>query len=445
LDEYFAESKEKKEPIIRYSYAEQKDLFDAHSYNKGAWVLHMLRKLLGDDIFWKALNIYLTKNQFQNTEIHHLRFAFEEASGQDLNWFFDQWFLAPGHPELKIKYIYDVKKGLVQITILQTQDTKKYPIFRLPAKLSIWDNNERTDYSIEIDNVESSFTYKTSAQPNLVLFDSDFTLLAEIDYPKISSELVYQYNQNQDNAIVKLEAVTEMINLRATDVIPTLQKAIQDTFWGIREQAIKRFDRYDADQNVVALIKEKATKDPKAFVRAAAIDVISSFSSIEIDDLRKIYIQAMNDSSYSVVGAALYDYLSTQPDDAEKVAQSFNEYLQPTILNTIADYFTLKGDPKKYSWFEDKIKRTSGFTQFDLLGFFGDYLLNENNLYENREKGVKLLNTIALHGKPYYVRFSAYKSLQLLEKKVVGVTEMLKQIKSIETNKKLFQMYDGME
>ena len=73
-------------------------MFDAISYNKGGLILHSLRKTLGDSVFFKGLNLYLNRHAYKTVEIHDLRLALEEVSGTDLNWFFNQWFLSPGHP-----------------------------------------------------------------------------------------------------------------------------------------------------------------------------------------------------------------------------------------------------------------------------------------------------------------------------------------------------------
>ena len=64
---------------------------------------HMLRKYVGDDAFFASLKLYLEDNKFQAVEIHNLRLAFEEVTGEDLNWFFNQWFLNSGHPDLTMR------------------------------------------------------------------------------------------------------------------------------------------------------------------------------------------------------------------------------------------------------------------------------------------------------------------------------------------------------
>src|SRR5690606_7607393 len=115
ISSYFEESFQKKVPLIRYDYVAREDMFDRHSYQKGGAVLHMLRKYVGDEAFFEALKVYLTENKFQAAEIAHLRLAFEKVTGEDLHWFFDQWFLQKGHPHLETSWNYDDLKHEVVI------------------------------------------------------------------------------------------------------------------------------------------------------------------------------------------------------------------------------------------------------------------------------------------------------------------------------------------
>ena len=92
--------------VIRFDYDDKEDMFDSHSYAKGGRILHMLRKHVGDEAFFESLKHYLSANKFAAVEIHDLRLAFEKVTGEDLNWFFNQWFLSPGHPKLVINYNY---------------------------------------------------------------------------------------------------------------------------------------------------------------------------------------------------------------------------------------------------------------------------------------------------------------------------------------------------
>ena len=100
-------------------------MFDGVSYSKGGRILNMLRNYVGDDAFYKSLNNYLITNKFKSGEAGQLRLAFEEVTGQDMNWFWNQWYYGSGHPKLKIDYKYDDAAGKALVIIEQTQKTDK--------------------------------------------------------------------------------------------------------------------------------------------------------------------------------------------------------------------------------------------------------------------------------------------------------------------------------
>lgn len=113
-------------------------MFDAHSYNKGGCILHMLRQHVGDEAFFAALNRYLKKNEYTEVESHELRLAFEDVTGQDFNWFFNQWFLGAGHPVLDIEYGWDNDTKKASITVTQNQEGQEVAlIFDLPVAVDL--------------------------------------------------------------------------------------------------------------------------------------------------------------------------------------------------------------------------------------------------------------------------------------------------------------------
>ena len=121
-------------PLVDFGYENKEDMFDAHSYNKGGLVLHMLRNYVGDDAFFASLQKYLKDHSFSDVEGHELRLAFEDVTGEDLNWFFNQWFFSQGQPELNVDYDYDEDSKQVIVTVEQVQDPKEMPpIFELPV------------------------------------------------------------------------------------------------------------------------------------------------------------------------------------------------------------------------------------------------------------------------------------------------------------------------
>ena len=104
----YLQSNSEKKDLVRFHYSNKEDVFDAVSYNKGGRILHMLRNYVGDDAFFKSLNNYLTANKFKAGEAGQLRLAFEEVTGKDMNWFWNQWYYGSGHPKLQIDYNYNI-------------------------------------------------------------------------------------------------------------------------------------------------------------------------------------------------------------------------------------------------------------------------------------------------------------------------------------------------
>src|SRR5947209_1304410 len=132
----YIQSGNENKDLVRFYYNDKEDMFDAVSYNKGGRILHMLRNYVGDSAFFKALNLYLTTNKFKNAEAHNLRLAFEEVTGKDMNWFWNQWYFGNGHPKLTINYSYDDAAKKARVIVNQTQSGAN--IFSLPLKIDVW-------------------------------------------------------------------------------------------------------------------------------------------------------------------------------------------------------------------------------------------------------------------------------------------------------------------
>ena len=89
--------------MVQYYYESDMDLFDSNIYAKGALVLNMLQHMLGYDAFWRTIRHYTNTYQFKNVESQDLKRVFEDVTGQNLEWFFDQWEYTAGIPQLEIK------------------------------------------------------------------------------------------------------------------------------------------------------------------------------------------------------------------------------------------------------------------------------------------------------------------------------------------------------
>ncbi len=153
--------------LVRFFYADKEDMFDQVTYEKGGRILHMLRNFVGDDAFFKSLNKYLTTYKFDNGSAHKLRIAFEEVTGKDLNWFFDQWYFGSGHPELDISYSYDAVAKKASVYIKQVQAGEK--LFRLPFAIDVYQGANKKRYPVWAQNRVDTFYLMPPQNPTSLM------------------------------------------------------------------------------------------------------------------------------------------------------------------------------------------------------------------------------------------------------------------------------------
>ncbi|UHG91824.1 M1 family metallopeptidase [Spirosoma oryzicola] len=154
------------------------DLLNPNSYQKGGWVLHMLRHELGDDVFWKGIRAYYQKFRNANAHTSDFQAVMESVSGKKLDTFFRQWLYEPGYPELVWGTSYDAAKKALVIDVRQAQRTGV--VFTLPLTFSLRDARGREisrTARLNLTNTNQTFTVPVTAQPASVVIDPDNTVL----------------------------------------------------------------------------------------------------------------------------------------------------------------------------------------------------------------------------------------------------------------------------
>lgn len=433
LEQYLEEAQTKREPLIRYRYGDKEDMFDSHSYAKGGRVLHMLRKYVGDDAFFAALNRYLTQNKFSDVEVAELRMAFEDVTGEDLMWFFDQWFLSPGHPELKV--VHNFQNGQLNLQVQQLQNSTYTPIYRLPLKVAVWANGKRTDYPIEVTKASQTFTLPVTMQPQLVLFDGEQQLLGVVEHEKSPEELRYQF-YNSKQLRPKYDALTKLSNNPAAE-LKLLQDALNDDFWFIRTIAINALAdvKPETTPALVGKVEQMARQDKKGSVRADAILLLAGWSG---EKYKKIYEAALKDSSYLVTAAGIIAYAGTGAEDTKQRLAKFEKEDNEEVAIALSSYYALQGGPEKYNWFVDKIRSSKSSGKYYMLQSFGAYLASNSST--NTPETIALLTDIASNNNLYYVRMAAFQALMVMSDKPEAKAAMEK-IKAQERDKRLIEMY----
>ena len=294
-------SKSDDKNLVRFYYNDKEDVFDAVSYNKGGAILQMLRNYVGDSAFFKSLNLYLTTNKFKSAEAQQLRLAFEEVTGRDLNWFWNQWYYGSGHPKLNIIYAYNAGAGQAVVTVEQSGDK----IFKLPVKIDVWNGNTPATYTVWVSNKQETFSFPAASKPSLINFDADKILVAQKTENKTIDEYLFQ-QAHAKNYIDRKEALDAAVRElgKSAAALTLILNTTRDAFAPLRTQAINSLDlsipevKTSAEQVLFSL----AQNDKNRPVRAAAISKLGNYRSTKYVSL---FRAAVNDSSYTVAGNAL--------------------------------------------------------------------------------------------------------------------------------------------
>ncbi|QEC67596.1 M1 family metallopeptidase [Panacibacter ginsenosidivorans] len=145
-------------------------LLNANSYQKGGWILHMLRRKVGDSLFWQSIRAYYDIYKGSNANTNDLRKVFEDVSKQDLKDFFQEWIYTSGQPELDIKWSYNKKKK--EITLIIEQQQKHFFTFSLDITI-----NKSVLKTIDIKDKTTTISFTCDAEPNLIELDPKVNLL----------------------------------------------------------------------------------------------------------------------------------------------------------------------------------------------------------------------------------------------------------------------------
>ena len=169
--------KQRKTPVVDTTVHDNyMVLLNANSYQKGGWVLHMLRRKLGDAAYWKAIRAYYKKYDGKNANTDDLRAELERASGQNLEKFFKEWIYRDGHPQLHIDWKYTPATKTVIIEVGQVQKD----LFEFTLECLI----DKKVHRINVKNRTTAITIPVNTDPNDITFDPNVNLLVSIEAVK---------------------------------------------------------------------------------------------------------------------------------------------------------------------------------------------------------------------------------------------------------------------
>ncbi len=410
MEGYFTESETKQVDLIRFDYADSEDMFDAHSYNKGGAVLHMLRQQVGDEAFFKSLNRYLTQHAFQSVEVHDLRLAFEDVTGQDLNWFFNQWFLGKSHPELYFDIDYSRPENIL-ISVSQVQNLKKAPLFQVPVVVSWYEGGTRKWRTFQMTKAFQQFALENEFPVSQVYIDEGKNLLARRSQEISLDQFAMQFKESQ-LGVARYEALDSLVSKEATSqLLEVLPLAISDSFWAVRENALGYLQNEPEWSSQLPDLEEKvreiAETDPRNSVRSAALDLLASW---EPDKYQPMFRRLADDRSYLVAGSALMGLVAgvENPVDSEMIERfSQDENLRMTI--PVAEFYIQQNVLGKGEWFLSRLTTFSGEKLYFFMGYLSEYFARHPE--EGKDSAVSTLLTLMRDESKSYIRMGAFQAL----------------------------------
>ncbi len=178
---YFRYESQTNTPIHDAETQDLMKLLNPNNYEKGAWVLHMLRSRLGDEMFFRGLRLYYRAHHEANATTEDLRAALEKSSGENLKDFFARWVYGSGHPRYKVLWGFSGDETLLTVTVNQLQDGAAF-LDPLPIEITV--NGKKIKQTIHPTSKLATLTIKLSGKPTVTEFDPDETILKEIVSPQ---------------------------------------------------------------------------------------------------------------------------------------------------------------------------------------------------------------------------------------------------------------------
>jgi aminopeptidase N len=401
-----------KKPLVMFHYKSEKDVFNGVTYQKGGRILNMLRNYLGEPAFYRGLNIYLTTNAFKSAEAQQLRLAMEEASGLDLNWFFNEWYYGAGHPVLNINYRWNDTTKTQTVYLQQTQDGQT---FTFPMAIDIYAGGKKERHQVWVRDKTDTLVFKTTTRPDLVNVDADKVLVAQKVDNKTLAEYVFQYF-NAPLYLDRFEAIDAASkNMEDKGVQKIIIAALNDKFSGLRQKAIgilntnnENIQNINADLRnaAIPIVVTLAQKDENTLVQAAAIRTLVP---LKYPAHLGLFKQALNSPSYEVAGAALFGIMQIDQAAAIKLAKPLEGDNEGMLTQAIVAVYSINGGEAEWPFILNKYKGSNLQDKIHLTQKISGLIGRMNNI-EYALQGIEQLKLVGVNYKgagvgPFMIRF----------------------------------------
>ncbi len=308
-------------PLVQQIYNEPIDLFDRHLYEKGSLVLHMLRFVLGEELWWKSINHYVHKHAYGNVVTLDFQRSIAEATGKNLEWFFDQWAFHGGHPDLELSYEWDDASKLARITVVQRQETDDLtPLFRMPLDVDFYDDAGKvTRRRLEMTRKEQTFSFSFARKPKVAVVDPENWVLYAADFEKPAEQWEHILKHCKEIK-PRIRAVEGLGKIGSSGAVEAIKRTLlRDRFWGVQVRAARALGKLRGNAAKEALLAGLAVKHPRA--RRAVVTALGEFKhDAAVADA--LIAKSRKDESYFVEASAAAAIGKTRSEKASKALEA---------------------------------------------------------------------------------------------------------------------------
>lgn len=218
-------------------------MFDAHLYPGGSWRIHMLRKMLGESVFWKGVKLYVETFTAKTVQTSDFQGCLEKVSGLNLTRFFDEWLHSKGFPKLSGTYDYQVDENGVAITIKQTQISDDIPLFAFDLEVELVDDKGNIyQKTLTFDSEAAASTWiqlKDGCTPNIFRVDPAAKVLFQLDMP-FDQKVLVNTAEKAGDINNRIRAYEELIKKGTHSALKSVKELIvNEPFYGVRVHAAK--------------------------------------------------------------------------------------------------------------------------------------------------------------------------------------------------------------
>jgi aminopeptidase N len=380
LELYLEADKRGRRPIVYNVYRKHGgELFDRHVYEKGSLVLNLLRFTLGEDAFWRAINLYLERNRGREVITADLERAIEEATGRSMARYFEQWVYKAGHPEFSVSYSWDDAQSMAKVSVKQTQEiTDLTPVFVTPVEIAFLveeaaDGRKRSQkaalrsFRVTVEEAQQTFYFPLESRPLSVRFDQGGWLPKTLDFKRPGELLRYQLAHDPD-VLGRIEAAEALGTLADEASVKALEEAlVSEPFWSVTGAIAAALGGQRTQRALDALIGALAqVTEPRA--RRGVVAALGNFRAPAQQGLAERAAQTLTDllragePSYFVEAAALRALGKTRTSGAFETLtpmlerSSWNETIRGATFAGLGELGDPRGVEVMASWLLDRSK-----------------------------------------------------------------------------------------